>query len=104
MAHEYTWKCGIQLTSRTTMRTNKPLSVNAIIADLLDGSRFVVRSIYRAKPSDREWSNMPEIVVHVWPLTRLTENELAKLRDRARYEPSDFAYPLEDIVFLPTAA
>lgn len=86
------------------MTTNKPLTPNTVIADLLDGSRFVVHSIYPAKASDKEWTMMPDTVVHVWPITRLAEPELTELRAKARYAPSEFPYHLQDVVFFPAAA
>jgi hypothetical protein len=97
--HNYTWKVGLEYTSRTTMRTNRPLSENTVIIDLLDGRRYHVDAIYPAKPIDKEFSTLPDTVVHSWPDGSLTEDELTKLRVRAAYQPSEFSCPLEAVVF-----
>ena len=40
---------------------------------LHDGRRYVAMSIYPAKAFDRVVSAMPETVVHLWPMGRLSE-------------------------------
>lgn len=97
--HDYTWKIGLQFSSRTELRTNKPLAENMIPIDLFDGHRYLVQAIYPAKPKDKEWDFLPATVVHTWPVGKLSEDELSKLRDRAKYTPDEFCGPLGDIVF-----
>jgi hypothetical protein len=99
MPHEYTWKIGLQFSSRTKLSTNKPLTENTVLIDLYDGHRYLVQAIYPAKPRDKEWDFLPDTVVHAWPVGSLSENELSKLRERARYTPYEFAEPLDYVVF-----
>jgi hypothetical protein len=86
------------------MQTNKPVTSETVITDLFDGHRYRVVAVYPAKPTDKEWSSMPDTVLHVWPIETMTENELSELRKRAQYAPDDFAGPLADVVFFPLAA
>ena len=102
--HEYTWKNGLQYASRTKFRANKPVTENTVLIDLYDGSRFVVQAIYPAKPKDKEWSFLPDTVMHTWPAGSLPEDELTKLRERAKYTPDEYCEPLADVVFFPAAA
>lgn len=97
--HDYIWKCGLQYSSGTKLSTNRPLAVNKVIIDLLDGQRYQVGAIYAAKPTDKEWSFLPDTVVHTRPAGRLSDDELAALRARAGYQPSEYSFPLEAIVF-----
>jgi hypothetical protein len=101
--HDYTWKCGIEIAARTKMSTNRPLTKDTVIVDLYDGRRYVVRAIHPAKPGDREWLFLPDTVVHTWPLGCLPEDELVRLRARARYTQDEFSGPLADVVFFPAA-
>jgi hypothetical protein len=100
--HDYTWKCGLCFSSNITMQTNKPVTENTLILDLYDGKQYRIRAIYAAKPSDKEWSSMPDTILHAWPEGALTEDELIKLRARAAYTPNEFCGPLADVVFFPT--
>lgn len=102
--HEYTWKIGLQFSSNIKLRTDRPLTENTVIVDLFDGNRYVVQATYAAKPTDREWSFLPETVVHSWPAGSLAEDELIKLRERAKYSQDEFCGPLADVVFFPAAA
>lgn len=102
--HEYTWKVGLQFSSATTMRTDTPVTKNTVITDLFDGHRYRVFAIYPAKPTDKEWSSMPDTVLHVWPVEAMPANELSKLRERAQYAPDAFSGPLADVVLFPAAA
>ena len=97
--HEYTWKIGLQYSSNTKLSTNRPLSENAVIIDLLDGHRYQVGAIYPAMAKDKEWSFLPDTVVHTWPAGSLSEGELTKLRERAGYKPNEYSFPLEAVVF-----
>ena len=97
--HDYTWKIGLQFSSRTGLRTNKPLAENMVLIDLFDGHRYLVQAIYPAKPKDKEWDLLPDTVVHTWPVGTLSEDELSKLRERAKYTPDEFCGPLGDVVF-----
>ena len=97
--HDYTWKIGLQYSSNTKLSTNKPLSENTVIIDLLDGHRYQVSAIYPAKAKDKEWSFLPDTVVHTWPAGALSEDELTKLRERAGYKPKEYSFPLEAVVF-----
>ena len=102
--HEYTWKIGLQFSSRTRLRTNKPLAENTVLIDLYDGHRYAVQAICPAKPRDKEWHFLPDTVVHTWPVGSLSEDELSKLRERAHYTPPGFGYPLANVVFELAAA
>ncbi len=102
--YDYTWKCGLEFSSSTKLSTNKPLTENTIIIDLYDGRRYQVRAIYPAKPKDKNWSFLPDTVVHAWPAASLPEDELKKLRERAKYIPDEYCGPLADVVFFPAAA
>jgi hypothetical protein len=104
MPHEYTWKMGLEFSSRTRLRTNRPLAENTVLIDLYDGHRYVVQGIYPAKPRDKEWDFLPDTVVHTWPVGSLSENELSKLRERAKYTPDELCAPLGDVVFELRAA
>ncbi len=99
--HDYTWKIGFQYSSGTKLSTNKPLQESTVLIDLYDGHRYQVQAIYPAKPSDKEWTFLPDTVVHTWPAGSLTEDELTKLRERAQYTPDECCQPLLDVVFFP---
>lgn len=101
--YNYTWKIGLQFSSRTKLRTNKPLSENTVLIDLYDGHRYPVQAIYPAKPTDKEWDFLPNTIVHTWPAGLLPEDELSELRDRAQYTPDELAGPLCDVVFFPAS-
>lgn len=101
---EYTWKNGLQFSSSTEFRANKPVTKNTMLIDLFDGNRYLVEAIYPAKPKDKEWSFLPDTVMHTWPAGSLPEDELSKLREKAKYTPDEFCSPLADIVFFPSAA
>jgi hypothetical protein len=102
--HDYTWKIGLQFSSRTELRTNKPLAENMVLIDLYDGHRYLVQAICPAKPKDKEWDFLPDTVVHTWPVGALSEDELSKLRERAKYITDEFCRPLGDVVFEVRAA
>jgi hypothetical protein len=97
--YEYTWKIGLQITSSTELKTNKPLAESTVLLDLLTGDRYAVQKIYDAKPTDKAWSMMPNTVVHSWPAGKLAESELDALREKAKYSPESFSRPLEEIAF-----
>ena len=80
--HAYTWKVGMEFSSSTTMRTNRPVTENTVIFDLYDGTRYRIRSVYPAKSTDKAWDSMPDMVLHAWPEGALPEDELSKLRER----------------------
>jgi hypothetical protein len=86
------------------MRTNKSVTKETVITDLFDGQRYRVVGIYLAKPADKEWSSMPDTVLHVWPIGAMPADELSKLRERAQYAPDDLSGPLADVAFFPVAA
>ncbi len=102
--HDYTWKCGLEFSSSTKLSTNKPLTENTVVIDLYDGRRYLVQGIYPAKPKDKEWDFLPDTVVHTWPIGSLPEDELTRLRERAKYTPDEYCHPLADVVFFPAAA
>jgi len=102
--HDYTWKTGLQFSSRIELRTNMPLAENMVLIDLYDGHQYLVQAIYPAKPRDKEWDFLPDTVVHTWPAGSLPEGELSKLRERARYTPDEFCGPLGDVAFELRAA
>ena len=98
--HDYTWKMGLEYSSRTRLRTNKPLVENMVLIDLYDGRRYLVQAIYPAKPGDKEADFLPDTVVHTWPVgSPLSEDELIKLHKRAGYTPAEFGGPHLDVVF-----
>jgi hypothetical protein len=102
--YDYTWKIGLQFSSNTKLQTNKALTENTVLIDLYDGHRYLVQAIYPAKPTDKEWAFLPDAVVHTWPVGSLSEDELSKLRKRAKYTPPEFCGPLADVVFELAAA
>jgi hypothetical protein len=102
--HDYTWKIGLEFSSNRKLETNKPVTENTVLIDLHDGHRYLVQAIYPAKPTDREWPFLPDTVMHTWPVGSLPEDELSKLRERAKYTPDEFCCPLADVVFFPAAA
>jgi len=102
--YNYTWKCGLEFSSSTKLSTNKPLTENTIIIDLFDGRRYQVRAIYPAKTKDKNWSFLPDTVVHAWPAASLPGDQLKRLRERAKYIPDECCGPLADVVFFPVAA
>jgi hypothetical protein len=89
----YTWNTNVEL------RTNKPLTENAIIIDLYDGNRFVVQAICPARPGDKLLSFLPDTVLHTQRIASLSQDELAKWRKRADYTPNEFCGPFGDVVF-----
>jgi hypothetical protein len=99
-AFKYTWKHGIQHTSSTELKTNKPLKENIILVDLFNGDKYSVLKIYAAKPNDRAWNMMPDTVAHTWFAGTLPEDELKALRERAGYVPDSFCRPFGDVVFV----
>jgi hypothetical protein len=99
--HEYTWKVGLEHWSNRKLETNKPLTENTVLTDLWDGHQYLVRAIAPAKSTDRAASILPATVIHTWPAGCLTENELSKLRERAKYTPNEFCGPFGDVVFFP---
>jgi hypothetical protein len=86
------------------MRTNKPVSKDTVVVDLYDGHRYVVLAVYPAKATDREWSTMPETVMHAWPAGAVTDDELSALREKTKYAPQEFGGPFEDVVFFSSNA
>ncbi len=103
--HEYTWKMGLEYSSRTKLRTNKPLAENMVLIDMYNGHRYLVQSIYPANPGDREADFLPDTVVHTWPVgSPLSEDQLLKLHERAHYTPPKFGGPQLDVVFELAAA
>ncbi len=102
--HDYTWKIGLEFSSNRKLQTNSPVTENTVLIDLYDGHRYLVQAIYPAKPIDREWSWLPDTVVHSWPIGSLPEDELSRLRERAKYTRDEYCGPLADVVFFPVAA
>lgn len=102
--YDYTWKIGLQFSSNTKLQTNKALTENTVLIDLYDGHRYLVHAIYPAKPTDKEWTFLPDTVVHTWPVGSLSEDELGKLRKRAKHTPPGFCGLLADVVFELAAA
>jgi hypothetical protein len=97
--NEYTWKIGFEHSSSRKLQTNKPVPENTFLIDLYDGHRYRVQAIYPAKPSDKEWSFLPDTVLHTFPAGSLSEPELVALRERAKYTPDETCGPLGDVVF-----
>jgi|ERR1700730_9750486 len=85
--YDYSWKIGLQFSSNTKLQTNKALAENTLPIDRYDGYRYLVQAICPAKPTDNEWAFLPETVVHTLPVGSLSEDELGKLRKRAKYTP-----------------
>jgi hypothetical protein len=46
---------------------------------------------------------MPETVMHTWPAGTLSVDQLAELRERAKYADDGTVGPLDWIVFQPAA-
>ena len=100
--HEYTWKLGFQISSAVKLRTNKPLDQGTVLIDLYDGRKHAVQAIYPAKPADKEWSDLPDTVVHTFPVGAVPDSELVELRERTQYTPPPYAAPFLDVVFFVT--
>src|SRR5712692_11829033 len=90
---EYTWKHGVQLTSYTTLKTNRPLEVGKVLVDLCTGEKYQVLAIGKAKEDDRAFAMFPEDVVQTWPAGACKEEELAQLRDKAGYTFTETCKP-----------
>ncbi len=101
--YDYTFKIGLDFSSSTKLQTNKPVTENTVLIDLYDGRRYQVDAIYPAKPRDKKWPFLPDTVMHTWPAGSLPEDELSKLRERAKYTPNEHCGPLADVVFFPAA-
>jgi hypothetical protein len=101
--HEYTVKVGVEFSSRRSLKTNKPLTVNSVVLDLYDGRRYRVIAMYPAKPTDRDLACLPETVMHAWSEGSLGEDELSRLRERANYTPGEYCFPFGDVVFFPAS-
>jgi hypothetical protein len=102
--HDYTWKIGLEFSSNKKLQTSKPVTENTVLIDLYNGHRYLVQAIYPAKPKDKEWSFLPDTVMHTWPVGSLSEDELSRLRERANYTLHEYRGPLVDVVFFPAAA
>ena len=96
---EYTWKHGIQFTSYTILKTNRPLEVGTVMVDLCTGEKYKILSIEKAKPNDRAFESFPEDVVQTWEAGKCREDELAKHREKAGYKPIEACKPFLDVVF-----
>jgi hypothetical protein len=99
--HNYIWKIGPQVYSDTTIRTNRPLTPDTILIDLYNGHKYLVQTIWPAKPSDKEWPSQPDTVIQTWPIGSISEDDLNKLRIKVQYAPDELAGPLGDVVFNP---
>jgi len=95
---KYTWKHGIQSTSDTTLKTNRPLEVGNVLVDLCTGKKYVVLIIGKAKEHDRAFAMFPKAVVQTWPAGVCAEEELAHLRERAGYTFTESSEPFLDVV------
>ena len=96
---EYTWKIGVEYWSRRSLATSRALTQNTMLIDLYDGRRYAVQIIYPAGPKDREFDIMPDTAIQTWPAGKVSDEELASLRARAKYEANEFCQPLGDVVF-----
>lgn len=96
---EYTWKHGIQLTSYTTLKTNRSLKIGSILVDLCTGEKYEVLSLGKAKPGDRTFKSFPEDVLQTWARGVCTEEELAQHRKKAGYTLTENCQPFLDVVF-----
>jgi hypothetical protein len=96
---EYTWKIGPEYWSRRSLRTSRALTQDTLLIDLYDGQRYAVQMIFPAGPKDREFDIMPDTAIQTWPAGKVSDEELASLRTRAKYEQNEFCQPLGDVVF-----
>ena len=98
-AYEYTLKVGVQAASSTTLHTTKPVTERVTIVDLYDGQRYRVQAVYKAREGEREWSTMPETVVHLGHSGHVNSAELARLRDQEHYIVDGRFGPFDYVVF-----
>jgi hypothetical protein len=96
---EYIRKTGVEFWSRRPLTISRALTENTMLIDLYDGHRYVVQTIFPARPKDREFDVMPDTAIQTWPVGKVSDEELASLRARAMYEPNEFCQPLGDVVF-----
>lgn len=97
---EYTWKHGVEFTSDTTLKTDRPLEVGKVLVDLCTGQRYQVLTIAKAKENDRAFATFPEDVLHTWDAGSCSEEELARLREKEGYTVTEDCKPFLDVVFM----
>lgn len=96
----YTWKHEISIFSNRTLRFRQPLRTGMIFVDLLNGDVYRVHSIYPAREFDRSGKQMPEEVVHTFPLRSLSEEQLIALRKKNKFEVYDDLEPKTEFAIL----
>jgi hypothetical protein len=101
--YNYTWKHGISILSKHSLRFPQPLLSGMIFVDLLNGEAYRVHSLYMAKDFDRAGTTMPEEVVQTFPAGSITEDQLVGLRRKHRFEVTDALCPREEFAILDDA-
>ena len=96
---KYTWKHATQISSDTTLETNRPLEVGTVLVDLFTGLNHQVLSISKAKGYERGSTLLPEDVLQTLPAGACDEKELETLRKKAGYTVTEDSAPLLDVVF-----
>jgi hypothetical protein len=99
-AYKYTWKHGICISSNAEVEFRVPLQQGMIFVDLLNGNAYLVHSLYKAKENDRMITTMSEDVVHTFPSRSLTDEELATLRERYKFQPDELTRPGLELAIL----
>src|ERR1700722_17034925 len=99
--YKYTWKHEIAFATRKQLEFRRvPLQPGMVFVDLLNGRAYRVHSIFKAKENDRFHTAMPEDVVQTFPARPLTDEELAALRERYKFQPDELTGPSEEFAIL----
>jgi hypothetical protein len=96
--HIYEWDMR-NVPSVDRFTANRPVPEKALLLDLLRGDIHFVEEIFAAAPPD--W---PRPIMHTRRTGTLTDDQLTKLRKRAGYVQTDYALPLDDLVFFTNPA
>jgi hypothetical protein len=98
--YKYTWKHGISMLSNLSVSFRQPLSEGMAFVDLFTGDVYRVHSLHKAKEGDRYIEQMPEDVVHTFPMRTLSDEELSTVRRKHKYEPQEDSKPHDSFAIL----
>ncbi len=60
----------------------------------------MVQTVFKAKPIDKAFSEMPDTAIQTCSIQDLTAEQLKELRERHKYVPKETDRPFDDIVIL----
>lgn len=88
---DYVWKHnGPRPVDATSVRFgDKPLEKDALFADLRNGRRFRVFAVSKGPEEPGTFKHVPKDVVHTFDAESLSEEGLAQLRKRCKFEDDD---------------